>query len=130
MSQTTPKKVALITGATPGSVGFALCKEWARRGYRVYGTVRRPALVEEIKSGGHGFDAIIMDVTDTASIQKAVAQIVKEAGRIDVLVRFSLRFRRATLFWRLIAALAGEQCRCTAIEPVGRNRSYSHQIGL
>ncbi|KAJ3035832.1 hypothetical protein HDV00_003367 [Rhizophlyctis rosea] len=78
--------VALITGATPGGIGFALCKEWARRGFKVYGAVRRPAVAEEISNGGYGFEAIVLDVTDQDSIKNGVERIIRERGRIDVLI--------------------------------------------
>ncbi len=72
-------KVVLVTGASSG-LGRALCEHLSERGYRVYGTSRKP--------GTHrvDFPLLTLDVTDPASIRGAVDQVLEEAGRIDVLI--------------------------------------------
>jgi len=72
--------VALVTGASSG-IGRATAGALARAGYRVFGTSR--------KAGGANPEGITMlacDVTDEASVQGAVAEVLKQAGRIDLLV--------------------------------------------
>ena len=71
--------VALITGASSG-IGLVTAKALQRAGYRVFGTSRR-----EVTST----DSITMltfDVTDEASVTNMVAEVLKQAGRIDLLV--------------------------------------------
>ena len=75
-----PSKVAVVTGASSG-IGAATAQRLAGAGYRVYGTSRRPT------GSDAGFiDMITLDVTDEAAVADAVAHVVREAGRIDVLV--------------------------------------------
>jgi NAD(P)-dependent dehydrogenase (short-subunit alcohol dehydrogenase family) len=73
------KKTVLITGASSG-LGKAIAVHLAQQGYRVYGTSRSP---------GADFSQVRMvtlDVTDEDSVQRAVAAVIAEAGRIDVLI--------------------------------------------
>ncbi len=72
-------QVVLITGASSG-LGRALCEHLSERGYRVYGTSRKPGAYQV------SFPLLTLDVTDPVSIRRAVEQIMAEAGRIDVLV--------------------------------------------
>ena len=80
--QTNQAKVILVTGASSG-----MGKDGALRliadGHIVYGVARRRDRMQDIvEAGGH---ALEMDVTDAASISKAVAQVIADQGRIDVL---------------------------------------------
>lgn len=72
------KKIALVSGASSG-LGEALAVLLAQKGYTVYGTSRKAA--EESR-----FTMLRMDVQDEASVQAAVAQIIAEQGKIDVLI--------------------------------------------
>lgn len=73
------EKVVLITGATSG-LGKSCAEYLADKGMVVYGTGRRPmpetGLVKHLQ----------MDVTDPESVKQAVAKVVAEQGRIDVVV--------------------------------------------
>ncbi len=80
-SHTGNQKVALITGAT-GGIGLASGVALIREGFRVYGTSRRAA-AGEVRQGIH---MLPCDVTDDASVQAAIATVLAQAGRIDVLV--------------------------------------------
>ncbi|MBX2972425.1 MAG: SDR family oxidoreductase [Flavobacteriales bacterium] len=76
-----PPKVVLITGASSG-LGKAIGIRLAKAGHTVFGTSRQPQLNE-----GHGtFPLIAMDVTSDASVNAAVADVVKRTGRIDVVI--------------------------------------------
>ena len=72
-------KVVLVTGGSSG-LGKAICSRLAAMGHTVYGTSRKPDATAQ------GHHIIPMDVTDDASVQRAVADIVAREGRIDVLI--------------------------------------------
>jgi len=77
----TTRKVILVTGGSSG-LGKSICVRLAGQGHTVYGTSRK-AQPEEITDG---FRMVQMDVTDDASVQKAVAGVLARESRIDVLV--------------------------------------------
>jgi len=75
------EKVALITGAS-GGIGFAAGAALIRAGYRVFGTSRRAAH-GEVRQGIH---MLPCDVTDDESVKQVIADVLRLAGQIDVLV--------------------------------------------
>jgi NAD(P)-dependent dehydrogenase (short-subunit alcohol dehydrogenase family) len=75
------EKVALITGAS-GGIGFATGVALTRAGYRVFGTSRHAA-PGEVRQGIH---MLRCDVTDDESVKQLITDVVRLAGRIDVLV--------------------------------------------
>ncbi len=70
--------VALVTGASSG-VGEALAPLLAQRGYKVYGMSRREVDLP-------GVVALPADVADSAALEAAVARIITETGRLDVVM--------------------------------------------
>lgn len=76
-------KVILITGASSG-IGFAAAQRLAQQGHCVYAAARRVAEMQPLKASG--VHILAMDVTDEASMQAGVETILREQGRIDVLV--------------------------------------------
>lgn len=72
--------VALITGASSG-IGRASADALAKVGYRVFGTSRKP-----MKAPANGITMLVADVTDEASVQALIAEVMATAGRIDLLV--------------------------------------------
>ena len=75
---TSDLKVALITGGNRG-IGLAIANKFKADGYQVVVTYRSgnpPA----------DFEAVVMDVTDSESVNAGIATIEKKYGRIDVLV--------------------------------------------
>lgn len=72
--------VAIVTGASSG-IGEATAARLAQAGYEVYGTSRRGA-----QAGKRSFEMLALDVTSDASVEAAVSEVVRSAGRIDLLV--------------------------------------------
>lgn len=71
------KKVVIVTGASSG-IGFTTAMLFAKKGYQVYGLSRRK--IEDAP-----FIQIQADVNSDSSVKAAVAEVLKQAGRIDIL---------------------------------------------
>jgi NAD(P)-dependent dehydrogenase (short-subunit alcohol dehydrogenase family) len=81
--------VALVTGASAG-IGLATAVALGRAGQDVYATMRKPAAAPELSAIAAAeklpIKILPMDVDDDASVSKTVAEVLADAGRIDVLV--------------------------------------------
>lgn len=82
-TKTANKQVALVTGASSG-IGEATAVKLQALGYTTYAAARRVQRMEHLAASG--IRTLAMDITDDASLQAGVQQILAEAGRIDVLV--------------------------------------------
>lgn len=71
-------KIVLITGASSG-FGKATAELLSSKGYIVYGTSRK-----EMSDSNIHF--IVMDVRDRESVKQGVEQIVKECGKLDIVI--------------------------------------------
>jgi len=85
MSNRLKDKVAIITGAAKG-IGFATAQRFAQEGAKVMIADLNPDAVKTAAEQIPGAEAHIMNVTDRASIQAVVDQIIQQHGRIDMLV--------------------------------------------
>jgi NAD(P)-dependent dehydrogenase (short-subunit alcohol dehydrogenase family) len=74
----------LVTGSSSG-IGRAVVLEAAKRGHRVFATARDPRSVEDLEAAA-GVTTLPLDVTDPASIARAVEEVLRRAGRLDALV--------------------------------------------
>lgn len=72
-------KVVLVTGGSSG-IGKAICTRLAAQGHTVFGTTRK------VIDQPEGYRLIAMEVTDEASVQQAVAEVLAFTQRIDVVV--------------------------------------------
>src|SRR5258708_38561882 len=76
----------VVTGASTG-IGFAACQVLIRRGFRVFGSVRKEADADRLKEQlGTNYNPLIFDVTDPDSVNEAAAAVRQTAGE-------------RTLFW-------------------------------
>ncbi|KAJ1956291.1 NADPH-dependent 1-acyl dihydroxyacetone phosphate reductase [Linderina pennispora] len=78
------RKIVLITGCSDGGIGHHMAVELAARGCTVYASARNTSKITY--ANDKSIIPLELDVTSMESVKAAVAQVVKEAGRIDVLV--------------------------------------------
>ena len=77
------QQVILLTGGSSG-IGYASALRLAGQGHIVYAAARRvEAMMPLSEAGVH---VLAMDVTDEASIEAGVNTVLREQGRIDVLI--------------------------------------------
>ena len=76
-------KIILLTGASSG-IGYDTATALAQQGHKVYAAARRVEMIEPLRP--LGVVPLKMDVTDEASMQSAVQELLDAEGRIDVLV--------------------------------------------
>lgn len=74
-------KVILITGGSSG-IGKSVAHFLTNKGFIVYGTSRNPQRITEKLS----FKLIALDVTDSTTITAAVDTIIKQEGRLDIVI--------------------------------------------
>ena len=78
-------KVILITASTRG-IGLACVKACAKEGANVYMAARSVERAQEIANTLNGVKCVYNDATKPESFSSMVAEVVKDAGKIDVLV--------------------------------------------
>jgi len=82
-------KIILITGTSTG-LGISIAVQAAQAGHTVYATMRnlekRSALDAAAATADVSLNVLPLDVSDSASVNKAVDDIIAREGRIDVLV--------------------------------------------
>jgi len=83
------KKTALITGANKG-IGLETARQLGKKEITVLLGARDikkgKAAAEELRKDGIDAHAVAIDVSDSASIKKAAAQVENDFGRLDILV--------------------------------------------
>ena len=86
----TPKRVALVTGASRG-IGQAIARRLSAAGFHVVvnyrvSSAQAEALVEELAAAGGSAETIQADVTDLVQTRRLMAAIRQRHGRLDLLV--------------------------------------------
>lgn len=77
-------KTVLITGASSG-IGRATALLFAEKGWTVAATMRTPEK-SDLASASDRIKLFQLDVTDPASVERAVADVIAQCGTIDVVV--------------------------------------------
>jgi 3-oxoacyl-[acyl-carrier protein] reductase len=78
-------KVAIITGAAKG-IGFATAQRFAQEGAKVIITDINLDAVNGAAAQTPNAEGYAMNVTDRATIQSVVDQVIQKHGRIDILI--------------------------------------------
>lgn len=82
-------KVVLVTASTRG-IGLACVKACAKEGAAVYMAARNPERAQEaaarLNAQGGNIKCVFNDATKPETFSAMVADVVKDVGRIDVLV--------------------------------------------
>src|ERR1700752_5330690 len=83
------KRIAWITGGGTG-IGLAGAASLAKEGWQVVISGRSPDVLrraaDEVRGQGGAVDQIVLDVENAEQVNEAAAQILKQHGRIDLLV--------------------------------------------
>lgn len=95
------KKIAVVTGGM-GGMGEAICRKFAMAGYQVVTTFspkndNARLWLESQAADGFNFSACMLDVSDYASCEAGVADILRRAGTVDILVNNASITREAAL---------------------------------
>jgi len=70
------KPLAVVVTGVSSGIGLAIANELLARGYRVFGSVRRPSDAQALaQQWPHAFVPLVFDVTDAAALQGVVAQV-------------------------------------------------------
>jgi NAD(P)-dependent dehydrogenase (short-subunit alcohol dehydrogenase family) len=81
-------KTILITGASTG-FGRDMAETLSRAGHKVFASMRDPEVKNRTHAEalrGQNIEVVELDVTDSQSVDRAVATVIAKAGRIDVLI--------------------------------------------
>jgi NAD(P)-dependent dehydrogenase (short-subunit alcohol dehydrogenase family) len=82
-------KIILVTGTSSG-IGLETAVQLAEQGHRVYATMRKleksTLLIETAEKRKVSLKVLQLDVLDDKSISNCISEIVKNDGRIDVLI--------------------------------------------
>jgi short-subunit dehydrogenase len=77
-------KVILITGASSG-IGMETAKLFQTKNWSVAATMREPEKAEDLQRIAD-IETFRLDVTDTDSVKKAIADVLEKFGRIDAVL--------------------------------------------
>jgi NAD(P)-dependent dehydrogenase (short-subunit alcohol dehydrogenase family) len=134
-------KIAVITGASSG-IGLLTALELAKGGFQVVASMRDPARRERLeqaasKAGiGPYIDIRILDVTEFDAIPSFVDNVVRDYGRVDVLVNnagfamagFAEDMRLDEIRMQFATNFFGHVAMTQAVLPIMRKQRSGHII--
>jgi NAD(P)-dependent dehydrogenase (short-subunit alcohol dehydrogenase family) len=137
------EKVAVVTGSSSG-IGLATVVELALNGFRVVATMRdrgRSGKLEEAAQNAGVRDRLDLrrvDITETDSLADAVNGIVRDHGRIDLLVNnagfstggFAEDMTLAELRHQMETNFFGNVAMTKAVLPTMRKRGWGHIVQI
>jgi NAD(P)-dependent dehydrogenase (short-subunit alcohol dehydrogenase family) len=85
MTKAYAEKVVLVTGANAG-IGETIARAFAEAGAKVYAMARRKDALEAARARHPHIHWVLADVAQAGQVDDAVKGIVREAGRLDVVV--------------------------------------------
>ncbi len=130
-------QTAIVTGAATG-LGEAIARRFAAAGATVVVADRDFAGADSVARSINGF-AVEVDVTKSASIRGAVAEILARKGQIDILVNNAGIAGKAAPVWdqseedwnmAMAINLTGPFLLCQAVIPHMRERKYGRIVNI
>lgn len=130
-------QTAIVTGAATG-LGEAIARRFAAAGATVAVADRDLARAKAVADSIGSF-AIAVDITDSASVRQATADVVAKTGRIDILVNNAGVAGRAAPIWEqteedwamvLAVNMNGVFHFCKAVIPHMRERGYGRIVSI
>ena len=85
MAKAYEEKVVLVTGANAG-IGETIAAAFEKAGASVYAMARRKDALESARARHPGIHWLLADVSQPSQVATAVQALVREAGRLDVVV--------------------------------------------
>ncbi|MDM0008317.1 oxidoreductase [Variovorax sp. J22G73] len=131
-------KTLLITGVSSG-FGRAFASAALAAGHTVVGTLRDAGACAEFEALAPGrAHAVVLDVTDSAAIEPALAGVLRKVGRIDVLVNNAGYGHEGTLEESSLADMRhqfdvnvfGAVAMTKAVLPAMRERRSGHIVNI
>ncbi|HYF88037.1 SDR family NAD(P)-dependent oxidoreductase [Azospirillum sp.] len=134
------RNIAVITGGARG-IGFGIARRMADEGYDIALFDRDRAALDEAAAALRGSARAVpvaVDVTRRAEVEEAVASVIAEFGRIDVLVNNAGIVRDKRLFameeedWDAVVAtnLKSQFLTCKAVLPGMVERGYGRIVNI
>lgn len=135
------KKNVVITGTSTG-VGFDSAILFAKKGFKVYATMRNlakaDALRDVIEKENLDIEVLQLDVSDADSIENAVKNILKKDSKIDILINnagagFAKTLEEATqeeIDWVTDVNYMGVVRTTKAVLPFMREKRTGHVINI
>ena len=126
------KKTCLVTGANSG-IGRSTAISLAKSGYSVFATMRSLKRGEKLREITRQLDLDIreieLDVSETASVQQGIDEILGQSNQIDVLINNAGIGSNAVIEDVDIELYQGITCstetKHTVNKPADRNKTYN-----
>ncbi len=134
-------KTALVTGSSSG-IGFETALALSAKGYKVYASMRnlekKQDLLQAAEASSLRLQVIGMDVTSAHSVEAAVAGVLNQEGRIDILInnagaglaKTTENITEEEMKWVMDVNYFGVVRTTKAVIPVMRQQGGGHIINI